>query len=83
MVTTDTYKKNILGLLDTGAIGKIGNFIKCGALVSILRNVEHIDCRIQGQYATETVKEVATFEIKLPELCWSKMFKISAYIEDN
>eukprot|EP00957_Ditylum_brightwellii_P127152 9694758-Ditylum_brightwellii.AAC.1 len=28
-------------------------------------------------------KEVATFGIKLPELCCSKTVNISAYIEDN
>eukprot|EP00957_Ditylum_brightwellii_P028302 2137901-Ditylum_brightwellii.AAC.1 len=83
MTTSDGSKKNILGLLDTGAIGKIGAFIKRNALASIPHTIQSVDRRIQGQYTVETSKEVATFDTKLPELCQSKMVNISAYVEDN
>eukprot|EP00957_Ditylum_brightwellii_P006672 506863-Ditylum_brightwellii.AAC.1 len=83
MTTTDGSKKNILGLLDTGAIGKIGAFIKRDALVSIPHTIKQVGGRIQGRYAVETSKEVATFNIKLPKLCQSKTVNISAYVEDN
>eukprot|EP00957_Ditylum_brightwellii_P104889 7994209-Ditylum_brightwellii.AAC.1 len=60
--------KNILGLLDTSAIGKVGAFIKCDTLNSILHEIEQVDGQIQGRYATEMAKEVVTFDIKLPEI---------------
>eukprot|EP00957_Ditylum_brightwellii_P028156 2126042-Ditylum_brightwellii.AAC.1 len=83
MTATDGSKKNILRLLDTGAIGKIGAFIKRDALTSIPHTIQQVDGRIQGRYTVETSREVATFNIKLPELCRSKTVNISAYIEDN
>eukprot|EP00957_Ditylum_brightwellii_P171634 13067263-Ditylum_brightwellii.AAC.1 len=48
MTTTDGGKKNILGLLDTGAISKIGAFIKRDALTSIPHTIRQVDGRIQG-----------------------------------
>eukprot|EP00957_Ditylum_brightwellii_P143525 10934649-Ditylum_brightwellii.AAC.1 len=69
ITTTDGHKKNILSLLDTRAIRKICTFIKCDALTLVLHSIECIGRKLQGQYVTEMAKEVATFEIKLPELC--------------
>eukprot|EP00957_Ditylum_brightwellii_P126898 9673329-Ditylum_brightwellii.AAC.1 len=83
MTTNEGHMKNILSLLNIGAIGKIGAFIKHDALKSIPHTIKHIDGKIQGCYATEDAKEVATFDIKLPELCHSKTVTISAYVEDN
>eukprot|EP00957_Ditylum_brightwellii_P013662 1029781-Ditylum_brightwellii.AAC.1 len=81
--TDDGQCKNILGLLDTGAIGSVGAFIKRDTLSSVPHTIKHVNGKIQGRYATESAKEVATFEIKLPELCHSKTVSISAYIEEN
>eukprot|EP00957_Ditylum_brightwellii_P159074 12106900-Ditylum_brightwellii.AAC.1 len=83
MATTNGHKKNIVRLLDTGAIGKIGALIKRNALASILHTIQQVDGRNQGQYALETSKEVATFNIKLPKLCRPKTMNISMYVEDN
>eukprot|EP00957_Ditylum_brightwellii_P185415 14118399-Ditylum_brightwellii.AAC.1 len=83
MKNTEGHTKCILGLLDTGAIGKVGAFIKRDALRSIPHTTERVNGKIQGRYATESAMEVATFDIKLPELCCSKTITITAYVEDN
>eukprot|EP00957_Ditylum_brightwellii_P134012 10217741-Ditylum_brightwellii.AAC.1 len=83
MKTKEGHSKNVLGLLDTGAIGKVGAFIKRDALRSIPHTTKRVNGKIQGQYATKSAMEVATFDIKLLKLCCSKTVTITAYIEDN
>eukprot|EP00957_Ditylum_brightwellii_P163750 12466406-Ditylum_brightwellii.AAC.2 len=48
MTTKQGYKKNILGLLDTDVLRKVGAFIKRDALKSIPHTVECVDGKIQG-----------------------------------
>eukprot|EP00957_Ditylum_brightwellii_P193161 14708130-Ditylum_brightwellii.AAC.1 len=81
--TNDGQRKNILGLLDTGAISSVSAFIKRDALTSVPHIIKRVNGKIQGRYASESAKEVAMFDIKLPELCRSKTVSISAYIEEN
>eukprot|EP00957_Ditylum_brightwellii_P199777 15229294-Ditylum_brightwellii.AAC.1 len=83
MKTKEGHTENVLGLLDTGAIGTVGAFIKRDALCSIPHTTKRVNDKIQGRYATKSAMEVATFDIKLPELCRSKTITITAYIEDN
>eukprot|EP00957_Ditylum_brightwellii_P020298 1531820-Ditylum_brightwellii.AAC.1 len=81
--TNDGQRKNILGLLDTGAIGSVGAFIKRDTLSSIPHTIKQVNGKIQCCYASESAKDVAMFDIKLLELCRSKTVRISAYIKEN
>eukprot|EP00957_Ditylum_brightwellii_P014283 1075371-Ditylum_brightwellii.AAC.1 len=47
MKTKEGHTKNVLGLLDTGAIRKVSAFIKRDALHSILHTTEHVNSKIQ------------------------------------
>eukprot|EP00957_Ditylum_brightwellii_P106102 8093301-Ditylum_brightwellii.AAC.1 len=57
--TSDGWCKNILGLLNMGAISSFGAFIKRDALASIPHTIEQVNGRIQGRYASKKANEVA------------------------
>jgi hypothetical protein len=71
--------KMLLELLDTGATGI---FIKKNALKDVMHTIQKIDLKVKGRYSQSSLKEVATFDIKLPDFCSSCSITIQAYVED-
>ena len=76
----NNVKHLMLGLLDTGATG---TFIKRNALNNIEHQVRKVNIKVKGRYASSHLKEVATFDIKLPDFCNSCSISIRAYIEED
>jgi ribosomal protein L11 len=72
-------QKMLLGLLDTGATSI---FIKKHALKDVTHTIQKIDLKVKGQCSQSSLKEIATFEIKLPDFCTSRSVTIQAYVED-
>jgi hypothetical protein len=70
----------LLGLLDTGTTGI---FIKKNALKDVMHTIQRIDLKVKGRYSQSSLKEVATFDIKLPDFCSSHSITIQAYVEDT
>ena len=73
-------KHLMLGLLDTGATGV---FIKRNVLKNIKHQVQKVNIKVKGRYASSLLKEVALFDINLPDFCNSRSISIRAYIEEE
>ena len=70
----------LLGLLDTGATGI---FVKRTALKNIEHQVKKINIQVKGRYALSHLKEVALFNIKLPDFYNSHIISVRAYVEEE
>jgi hypothetical protein len=73
-------KHLLLGLLDTGATGI---FVKREALKGIDHQVEQVNLKVKGRYSHSQLKEIAIFDIKLPNFCGSFRATVRAYIEES
>jgi hypothetical protein len=77
-------KKNVdhilLGLLDTGATGI---FVKRMALKNIDHHLKEVNIQVKGRYAHSHLKQVAFFNIQLPDFCHSRSISIKAYVEEE
>jgi hypothetical protein len=67
----------LLGLLDTGATGI---FVKRKALKGIDHQVEQVNLEVKGRYPQSQLKEIAIFDIKLPDFCGSRSATVRACI---
>jgi hypothetical protein len=67
-------------LLDTGATGI---FIKRVALQDINHQIKKINIQVKGQYDMSHLKEIAFFDIKLPDFYNSRTISIRAYVEEE
>ena len=76
----NNVKHLLLGLLDTGATG---TFVKREALKGIDHQVEQVNLKVKGRYSHSQLKEIAIFDIKLPDFCGSRRATVRAYIEEN
>eukprot|EP00957_Ditylum_brightwellii_P193636 14745388-Ditylum_brightwellii.AAC.1 len=83
LTNTEGKHPQILTLLDTGAIGKVGAFIKRDALHNVPHTISKCTDCIQGCYSTAESSKIAIFLVKIPEFCQSKTVTIKAYVEDN
>jgi hypothetical protein len=70
----------LLGSLDTGATGI---FVKRNALGNFNHEITKIKIQVKGRYAQSTLKEVAHFAIKLPDVCNSRPVDVQANVEDE
>ena len=70
----------LLGLLDTGATGI---FVKRAALKNIEHEIKNINIQVKGRYALSHLKEIALFDIKLPDFYNSRTVSIRAYVEEE
>jgi hypothetical protein len=70
----------LLGLLDTGATGI---FLKRTALQNIEHEIKNINIQVKCGYAPLHLKEIAFFDIKLPDFYNSRTISIRAYVEED
>jgi hypothetical protein len=70
----------LLGLLDTGATGI---FVKREAFKGIVHQVEQVNFKVKGRFSHPQLKEIAIFDMILPDFCGSHHVTIRAYIEEN
>ena len=57
--------------------------MKRNALKKIVLQVEQVNLKVKGRYSQSFLKEIATFDIKLPDFCGSRCVTIRAYVEDK
>ena len=70
----------LLGLLDTGATGI---FVKRAALKNIEYEIKNINIQVKGRYALSHLKEIALFDIKLPDFYNGQTVSIRVYVEEE
>lgn len=76
----NNVKHLLLGLLDTG---DTGIFVKRKSLKGIDHQVEKVNLRVKGRYSQTQLKEIAIFDIKLPDLCGGHQATVCVYLEEN
>lgn len=72
--------KNIIGLFDTGATN---TFVQRHVLRGVEYTTNQVNVSVKGRYSSTSIKEQATFNLKLPDFAPSKSITVHALIEDS
>jgi len=70
----------VLGLFDSGASS---NFVPRSTLKHVNHTIEPVNVRVKGRYSSTTIKEKASFLVRLPDFASSKSIQVTALVEDN
>ena len=70
----------VIGLLDSGATN---TFIRKSVLKNFPHSTSKVNVKVKGRYSSTSIKEQATFDVRLPDFDATKSVKVTAFVEDS